>query len=293
MKHIVESMGVKIHCPIDGRFAFFNSPYPAHKENAGLDIYPNVDFGGLAPCPVDGEVMLVRRIKSPAGGGFEASDHDTVILIENADNPETVTKLLHLDPIVKVGDIVNTGDPIGFTLRSGYYGWGTSPHIHLELRSPLDPLRARGGYNLELKDAAKSEVIDEISGLVVHLQSEFALIQLETKSLGLGCIVNGEPATLDGGIPYYGWLGSHILNAPNSGVVEIVKKPIADVIQGFKKSCKAKCRDFRFSLNGKPLLGLSLTLWPNLKPLIKLIPLKRNDFNIEKGEWVEIKLKVV
>ncbi len=291
MKPIVESMSVKLHCPMSGRYAFYNSPFPAHKENTGLDIYPGDGFGGEAPSPVDGEVILIRRVKAPTGHGFEASDHDTVILIKNKDNPETVTKLLHVDPLVEVGDKVQVGDPVGITLRSGYYGWGTSPHIHAEIRSPLDPIRARGGYNLNLIEVPDGEPVEEIVGIVAHVQPEFALIRLES-GCGLVGSVNGLPATLDGGIPYYGWLGAHLGDAPESGTIELMGAPIADVTQGFMNSCKAECRDFKFLIHSKSILGLSLTLWPNESPLIKAIPLKLNGLDLETGDFVEVELKV-
>ena len=292
MLPVVESMGVKIHCPSDGRFAFFNSPYPAHRENSGVDIYPNCDFGGVAPSPIDGEVIQIRRVKSPVGRGFEASDHDTLVLIKNDDNKKTVTKLLHIDPFIEIGDFVHKGDSIGYTLRSGYYGWGTSPHIHLEIRSPFDPLRARGGYNLDLIDTFCEKPAKEISGLVVHMQPEFCFIQVEQECMGLIGSANGKPAILDGGIPYYGWLGGHILHAPETGTIELMGNPIGNIIKNYNNSCIAGCKNFQFIVKNTPLLGLSLTIWPNGRPLIKAIPLKINGLKVEKGEWIKVDLKV-
>ncbi|MFC1803183.1 hypothetical protein ACFL0D_04355 [Thermoproteota archaeon] len=292
MKQIVESKGVKLYCPQDGRFAFFNSPFPSHKENSGVDIYPNDDFGGLAPSPVDGEVIMIRRVKAPKGHGFEAADHDTVILIQNRDNPETVTKILHIDPLVEIGDRVKIGDSIGVTLRSGYYGWGTSPHIHAEVRSQSDPIRARGGYKLALIDVPNSGPLEKIAGEVVHIQPEFTFIKLNTQSIGLVGTVNGKPATLDGGIPYYGWLGAHIRDAPETGTIELIDKPIANITQKFNNSCKAICRDYQFFVQGEPILGLSLKLWLNPGPLVKVIPLKRNSIRVSVGDWVEVELRV-
>lgn len=292
MKPIVESKGVKLYCKMGGRFAFFNSPFPAHKANTGVDIYPGDGFGGEAPSPVSGEVVLIRRVKAPEGHGFTASDHDTVVVLRNQDNPETVTKMLHIDPLVEVGDTVKVGEPIGLTLRSGYYGWGTSPHIHTEIRDPRDPIRARGGYTLDLIDVPVGEPVDEIAGTVVHLQPEFALIELDSIGSGLVGTVNGEPATLDGGIPYYNWVGAHLLNPPSSGIIELLGKPIADITQSFKHSCKANCRKYQFTLKDQQLLGLSLNLWVSQKPIVKAVPLKKNGLNVETGEWVEIELKV-
>ena len=292
MKPIVESQGVQLHCPIEGRYAFFNSPFPAHKANTGVDIYPEDGFGGEAPSPVDGEVVLIRRVKAPEGHGFTASDHDTVVVLENKANPDTVTKMLHIDPLVEVGDTVRVGDSVGLTLRSGYYGWGTSPHIHAEIRNPLDPIRARGGYNLDLIEVPGGEPVDEIAGTVIHVQPEFVLIEQNSRGSGLVGTVNGEPATLDGGIPYYRWMGAHLLDPPSSGTIELLGNPIADITQSFKRSCKATCREFWFTVKNQLILGLSLNLWLSQVPIVKLIPLKKNVLDVETGEWVEVELKV-
>lgn len=292
MKPVVESQGVKLYCPVDGRFAFFNSPYPAHKENTGVDIYPGDGFGGEAVSPVDGEVTLIRRVRAPNGNGFTASDHDTVVLIQNRDNPETVTKLLHIDPNVEVGETVMVGDPIGVTLRSGYYGWGTSPHLHVEIRPPNDPIRARGGYNLDLINAKYGDPLGEINGHVVHIQPEYALIKLETHCSGLMGTVNGEPAIIEGGIPYYSWVGAHTESPPDSGSIELLGEPIATVTERFQKSCKGTGNNYSFMIKNEKIMGLSLTLWANYQPLIKAIPLKKGELNLEKDEWVKIELKV-
>jgi len=45
-------------------------------------------------------------------------------------------------------------------------------------------------------------------------------------------------------------------------------------------------------LKNKQILGLSLNLWVQQKPVIKTIPLKKNGLNVETGEWVKIELKV-
>ncbi len=290
MVPVVESMGVRLHCPMTGRYAFYNSPYPSHKENASVDIYPDDGFGGEAQSPVDGEIVLIRRVKAPAGHGFVASDHDTVMLIKNSDNPETVTKLLHIDPLLDVGVKVSVGEPVGTTLRSGYYGWGTSPHIHVDVRSPDDPIRARGGYSLNMIEAPSPKPLEEIVGEVTHIQPEFALMRLEKDAIGLAGTVNGEPAILDGGIPYYGWLGAHLSEPPASGTIELTSVPIADITQSFKHSCKAECRNFHFTANKKPIMGISLTLWPNHSPLVKLYPSKIGGLGLNLGDSVEVEL---
>jgi hypothetical protein len=292
MKPIVESKGVKLYSPPNGRYAFFNSPYPSHKTKTGIDIYTNEIFGKKALCPVNGEVIMIRKVKAPKGQGFCAADHDTIVLIRNKDNTETVTKILHIDPLVNVGDLVKVGDHIGITLRSGYFGWGTSPHIHAEIRSINDPLRARGGYNLNLINVPKSETLDKISGEVVHLQPEYFFIKLNHRGLGLVGSVNGQTATLDGGIPHYGWLGAHMQDAPKAGIIKLTGIPLADIDKHSHNTAIAICRDFYFSIHGEPLLGISLTLRTHSEPIIKAIPIKRNKFNVSLGDWVEVELNV-
>ncbi len=289
---VAEAEGVQIYCPEHGRFAFFNSPYPPHKLNTGVDLYPGERFGGDAYSPVDGEVVLLREVKAPSGHGFEAADHESVIVIRNKDNPETVTKLLHADPLVEVGDNVRIGDVIATTLRSGYYGYGTSPHFHVEIRRPDDPIRARGGFNLSRIGNTVSEPAEEIEGEVVHVQPEFVYIQINSPSIGLVGEAGGNPAFLDGGIPYYGWLGAHLHDPPSNGVLKLLGQNIADITQAFKGSCKADCRGFSFSVKGARVLGLSLTLRPNKETLVKIIPLRHSSLDIEVGEWLEVRLNL-
>ena len=290
MKPIVEAKGVKLYCPVTGRYAFYNSPFPAHKENTGVDIYPSDGFGGMAYSPVDGEIQLIRRVKAPSGRGFTASDHDTVVVLENRDNPETVTKLLHIDPVIEAGDAVRVGDEIGYTLRSGYYGWGTSPHVHVEIRNPEDPIRARGGYQLNLIDAVYGDPAEEIAGTVVHTQPEYSLIKLDSHSSGLMGSINGVPAIIEGGLPFYGWVGAHICNPPETGHIELLSHPIAEITERFNHACKGEGRDYEFRVKGERLLGLALTLSPVYEPRVKVLPLMIGGLDLEFGEWVEVEL---
>lgn len=286
---VAQAMGVKLCCPEEGRFAFFNSPFPPHKLNTGVDLYPGPEFGGEAYCPIDGEVELVREVKAPRGHGFEASDHDTVIVIKNRDNPDTVTKLLHADSLVEVGETVKTGDVIGVTLRSGYYGWGTSAHFHAEIRTPDDPIRARGGFNIQRIDQSVGEPVDEIVGEVVVCRPEYTFIRVSSDA-GLVGTVNGSPAILDGGIPYYSWMGAHLPNPPEKGDVKLLGQTVGTVTDTFDGSCKADAKGFSFSVEGEPILGLSLTLQPRKETLVKILPLKRGFFDYKPGDWVEVSL---
>ena len=290
MVSVAEAEGVKLYCPEAGRYAFFNSPYSPHKLNSSVDLYPDDGYGGDALCPVDGEVVLLRQVKAPSGHGFEAADHDSVIVIKNKENPDTVTKLLHADPLIQVGDTVKIGDVIGTTLRSGYYGVGTSAHLHTDIRRPDDPIRARGGYKLKRIDDRIGKPVTDLAGEVVHVQPEFTFIRLNSTSTGLVGAVNGFPAILDGGIPYYRWMGAHLPDPPAEGEITLLGKTIGTVTDVFNGSCKADCTDFSFSVGGTSILGLSLTIQPRKESLVKIYPRRTGVFEPSVGDWLEVNL---
>ncbi|MCK4438647.1 hypothetical protein KAV47_06205, partial [Candidatus Bathyarchaeota archaeon] len=202
MAPVVSSKGVTISCPVDGMFSFYNSPYPAHSQSTGVDVYPDTGFGGIAPSPVSGEVTLIRRVRGPRGRGYEASEYDVVTLLRSLENPGKVVKLLHVDPTLSVGDEVRAGEELGRLLRSGYYGFATSPHVHVEVREPTDPLRARGGHRMErLMEVGRVKPLEELRGIVALCSPEFSILRLDTPACGLPADVGGVSGVLDGGIP--------------------------------------------------------------------------------------------
>lgn len=291
MVPVAEAEGVKLYCPEDGRYAFFNSPYPPHKLNSSVDLYPVEPYGGDALSPVNGEVVLLRKVKAPSGHGFEAADHDSVIVVRNKDNPDTVTKMLHADPLVQVGDAVKIGDVIGTTLRSGYYGAGTSAHIHTEIRRPDDPIRARGGYKLRRIDDSIGEPVSDLVGEVIDVQPEYTFIRLNSTSTGLVGEVNGFAAILDGGIPYYRWMGAHLPDSPARGEITLLGKTIGTITEVFDGSCKADSTDFSFSVDNVSILGLSLTIQPRNETLVKIYPRRTGVFKPSMGDWLEVELE--
>jgi len=289
MKPVAESQGVQVFCPDDGRYSFFNSPYPMHRAQTGVDVYPAAGFGGAAPSPVEGEIILVRRVRAPRGRGFQDSGYDVVTLVKPSSNPDVVLKILHVDTFHAVGDKVNLGECLGTLLRSGYYGWGTSPHVHVEVRSPDDPLRARGGFEVARVQRLTAEPQAMIGGVVEATQPEYALIRLEGASNGLVGEVGGATGVLDGGIPYYGWMGLH-MDEPRLGEIRLMGFKVGEAESLHTGSCVGPCGGFGFTLGETPLLGLSLYLTPNSGPLVKAIPRARGGLKVDAGDWVEVSL---
>ena len=289
MMPVAGSQGVKVHCPEGGRYSFFNSPYPMHRAQTGVDVYPGQWFGEVAPSPVEGEVLKVRRVRAPTGRGFVDSGYDVVTLVRPPSNPSVVLKLLHVDTVLGVGDRIRVGDDLGVLLRSGYYGWGTSPHVHVEVRSPLDPLRARGGYELSRVQPVSAEPLTEIAGSVVASRPEFALLRLGGASHGLVGDVEGALGLLDGGIPYYGWMGVHT-DEPRVGAIRLLGVRVGEASSIHAGSCVGTCGGFRFTVGKTPLLGLSLYLTPAAGPLVKAIPRRIGGLDLVEGDWVEVSL---
>ena len=286
---VAESHGVKIHCPPEGRFSFFNSPYPSHKAKTGVDVYPGLGFGEDAPSPVEGRVIKVRRLKAPPGRGFKDAGYEIVTLIDPG-VPGILVKLLHVDTTLKEGDQVEVGDTLGGLLRSGYYGWGTSSHIHVEVRKTGDAIRARGGYELNnLVKLSSVKPTAVIRGTVEVSKPEYTLMRLDGGKVGLIGEVNSEPCVLDGGIPYYGWMGVHTPK-PTLGTIMLAGKPVGDVENLHADACTAKSRSFTVKAQGTEILGLSLYLTPVGDPLIKMVPRRIGGLSVGEGDSVEVEI---
>ncbi len=294
MKPVARTEGVTVYCPVDGMYSFYNSPYPGHRLSTGLDIYPNAGFGDVAPSPAWGEVEQIRKIRSPRGRGFEDPGYDVVTVLRSLENPRRAIKLLHVEPVIVVGDEVGPGQALGTLLRSGYFGFGTSPHVHAEIRDPSDPLRARGGFPLvRLLDVGDVDPPKLLLGVVTSCSAEFSTIRLEGVSEhGLPAEVGGVPGLLDGGIPYYGWLGAHIgEEAPEGRAVKLLGKTIANVTDIFKKVCLANCVEFTVEADDTDILGLSLRLSPRREAEVKLIPFRIGGLRLEEDSEVSISIR--
>ena len=291
---VAESGGVTVYCPSDGRFSFFNSPYIAHRTQRGVDIYPPKRFGDVAPSPVLGRVAGIRKVKCPGGKGFKSSGFDYVILIRSVENPKRTIKILHVEPTVDLGRLVEPGQELGTLLRSGYFDFWTDPHIHVEVRNPEDPIRARGGFKLErtflfnnLEGSA--ELLQELRGVVVETKREYSLVLLEGRCrYGLPVEVDGSLGVFDGGVPHYGWFGVYTTRKPSlGGVVRLCGVPIGALEKTSNRMGLAKCSGFHFLLRGVRV-GLSLYLYPSGKPLVKVVPPKPGALNLEESEEVGV-----
>jgi len=288
---IAKAKSVTIFCPVDGKYAFYNSPYPAHKLGTGLDIYPPEGFGEVASSPVKGEVVEVRKVKAPRSGFFNDPGYDVVTLVSSDDDPDTVVKLLHIEPLLSPGDRLEVGGDLGVLLHSGYYGFSTAPHIHLEVRRASDPLRVRGGCHLSrVLDARPEKRLDCLKGKVIHSNKWRTYLELdEVSGHGVSGDVGGVPGYLDGGIPFYGWMGAHYEEMPRGDTIKLAGKNVAKIVEKGERYCVADCIDFKIKIKDK-IVGFFAYLHPSNKPQIMLTGRRPGEILLEDGECVELKI---
>ncbi|MFP3951819.1 MAG: hypothetical protein ACLFVP_06765 [Candidatus Bathyarchaeia archaeon] len=291
-KPIAKAESVTVYCPLDGKYAFYNSPYPAHRLSTGLDIYSSNGFGEVAPSPVNGEVIEVRRVKAPKSRFFHDPGYDVVTVVDVEGDPDTVVKLLHVEPQLRPGDRLEVGDDLGVLLHSGYYGFSTSPHIHLEVRRSSDPLRVRGGIHLNRVLEAKPEkMLDRLRGRVVHSDGLRSFIELcDLVGHGVPGDVGGVPGYLDGGIPFYGWLGAHYEERPGGDTIKLAGEIIADIVYKGERYCVADCTDFKITM-GDTTVGFFAYLHPGHGPQIMLTGRRPGEISLKDGECVELEIK--
>jgi len=296
---IVKMDDIHISLPETSHFSIGTSPYYAHQHGLAIDIYHELTLENYeALSPVSGKILKVKPLIAPKPKFIGGIDKDYLILISNPSNSDLVWKLMHVKPSGNVGDQIEIGDPLGKTIRNGYFAYWSSPHLHLEVRPRKDAIRARGGEKFSLavenkNNFKKSSTNFKFREVPVKIQSifpEFILGRLPESFyhqffpiIGVKVEVNQSNCLLDGGIPHYK-IGTVILQQKNSF------NPSHSVYLGIDKIGALheingqfgflKFDSVNLSLNKKEIRGISLYL-ANFLPLIKIIPYKKNEFSFE------------
>ena len=129
----------------------YRLPYEAHTRHEvgqgyhgkfshfGVDEFA-IDFVmpvGTKVCAArDGEVVAIKADSDVGGPNHGFRDKANYIQIAHADG--TVANYVHLQldgVLVKLGQQVRAGDVIGL---SGNTGWSGQPHLHIDIRIPID-----------------------------------------------------------------------------------------------------------------------------------------------------------
>ncbi|SDX77186.1 hypothetical protein [Halopenitus persicus] len=200
------------------RFSLYNSPYPAHDDASGIDLYPDSNAG---ISPVAGVVRGVRTVGCP--DREYAADRDHVIAIDvdrnwaaavgiGGERP-LIARILHVDPDVEPGDRVAPGDALGPMVRSGFFGRWVDNHVHLEFRDrDADPYRASGSRRLAA-DAAVEPVSWDGTGTVVEAGPTYVRLDGPSRSGSNGpfrALGSDRGVPLDGGLTHYAGGGAFL-----------------------------------------------------------------------------------
>lgn len=302
MVKVATSRGVTVTAPSDGFVSFFNSPYHPHIKQAALDIYiSSRRFGSEAPSPVKGKVRKLYPFEPPAPKWFTAPETEYMILIECSENPEVWAKILHIQPSVKEGDELDIGTCLGYFIRDGFFHPWTDPHMHIELRSRSDPIRATGGYPLKPLITnthyidGKLDVKETYSGRVVRLGERYAVVELQAPFIhlepffGICGLVGDGFGVVDGGLPHYQWAG--LLHKGEEVLASKVKLFGATI--GLAQASNSWvtffiCEGIDTYIDGLACIGLSCYLNLKREKIVKIILPKH--FKLQEGQKINLRL---
>ncbi|WP_226022104.1 peptidoglycan DD-metalloendopeptidase family protein [Halomicrobium salinisoli] len=229
------------------RFSLYNSPFAAHDEGRAIDLYH--EPGEPVPSPVSGTVLDVRRVRAPPKP--YAVEHDYLVLV---DAGEWTARLMHVDPDVEVGDRVAVGDPLGPSIRAGFFAPWVPDHLHLEFRDPdADPYRASGSVPLAVD--ADVEALDwDGTGTVVEAGETWARLDAPAHPAPgerfVGLASGAGRGVVDGGLPHYD--GGGLVGAQSGPVA------VAGTKVGEATGRTVTWSDVTVSANGDPVTGLAL-----------------------------------
>jgi hypothetical protein len=241
------------------RFSLYNSPFVAHDEGRAVDLYPGDE---VAPSPVAGEVIETKQVRAPPKP--YAAEHDWLLLIDTGD---AIARLLHVEPSVVTGDHVAVGDPLGETVRAGFFAPWVPDHLHLEFRdSSANPYRADGSMPLSVGVAVEGVAWDG-TGTVVESGETWARLdspahpepgeQFVGLANGGRAGVDGDPGVVDGGLPHYD--GGGLLGAAEDGGSDgPLPITVAGERVGTADGRTVAWDDVTVLANGDPITGLAL-----------------------------------
>jgi len=306
--NIVKMDDIQVSIPQTSHFSVGTSPYYAHQHGLAIDIYHNLTLDNYnVVSPVSGKVVKIKSVIAPKPKFHDSIDHDYLILISNPNNPQILWKIMHVQPNIKVGENIEIGNLLGKTIRNGYFAYWSSPHLHLEIRSVRDAIRARGGKNFSLEIEEKNiltqfskELNEQIIPIEIHsIYPEIILAHLPKHFYhnlfpfyGVKARVNELECILDGGIPHYK-IGTVIFKEKYTSdklyPVYLGPHKIGTLHEKSGQFGFLKFENIAFILNDKEIRGLSLYL-ANFLPLIKLIPYKKNQFSFKHNSIQYLKL---
>lgn len=294
---IVKLKDIHVSIPKNSHFSIGTSPYYAHQHGLAIDIYQNLTLENYEVLsPVSGKIREIKSLLAPKPKFRNGLNIDYLILINNPNNSKLLWKIMHVKPCVKVGENIKIGDRLGKTIRNGYFAYWSSPHLHLELRSIDNAIRARGGKDFSLiidnNDKTQENLENESSSKIpikIHSICPEMILAILPESFyhciypffGFKISVNTLNCILDGGIPHYK-IGTVLfkkkMNFKTFPPVYFGSIKIGTLHEINRRLGFLKFNNTKFFLNNRQIRGISLYL-ANFLPLIKIIPFNKNEFS--------------
>ena len=259
------------------RFSLYNSPYPAHDRGCGIDLYPPSNRG---VAPVAGEVLATRTVRCPDRP--YAVDHDHLIVIDTGDR---LARVLHVEPAVEPGESVAVGEPLGQTVRSGFFGRWVDDHVHLEFRpADANPYRATGSLPITV-DVPVTGVPWDGTGRVVETGQTYAVLDAPAhpEPGRYVSLASDEGVPLDGGLAHY--TGGGRLAGFDGGSLSLLGTTV-----GHADGRTVEWNPIDVRANGRRITGLSLFASREAGFGVKLVSRSPDQPSFELGESVQVSI---
>lgn len=306
---LVYQPNVKIYASENSQFSVGTSPYYAHQQAVGIDIYDHLTLQNYeVVSPVSGTVLQIKKMRAPQPKFKGGCDKEYLTVIQNSEDIDTVFKILHVKPALKLGQEITPGDLLGTTIRNGYFAPWSSPHIHLELKKPQDVLRAKKGLSFKLNIESKVGVnspepknYEQIPLKVEYICDEFLLCRFPEDLYfhikpfyGLRGTSGSMSFIIDGGIPQYKHGIVHFCDEGDPLHIQDicfnnVKVGTLNDIQ--ERYGLVHFNHVQIRLNDIPIRGISLFLATS-RPCIKIIPLDKEDLNVQQNSNQYLSLNI-
>lgn len=232
------------------RFTLYNSPFTAHDHGHAIDLYPTTD---PVPSPVAGTVTDIRTVTAPPKP--YAADHDHLLLVDTGPH---VARIMHVAPTVEPGETIAVGDPLGPSVRAGFFAPWVPNHLHLGFRSHnVNPYRASGSLPVEPAVDPRGLIWDG-TGTVVAAGETWARLDRPAhpapgeQFVGLA----GGGGVLDGGFPHYD--GGGVLGRTTASQADTATVSVAGTTAGTAAGRDVSWHDCTVRANGTPITGLAL-----------------------------------
>ena len=313
MRVIGSAVGISLYVPDDAYFSYFNSPYIGHDVGSAVDIYPrHGEWGDIITAPVSGKVVRIKKMQMGRPKQFPTDEFDFGIGILPEEVDSDIVRVMHCEPTVQIGEIVDFGDQIGNAVRSRYFNYWTGPHYHIEIL-PFDSFhRSTKAHPLELDyhfEPRASSVLTNHSEFLIESVTEDNIIGypkvLDYAKVGdltgLAAISKEREVVgiLDGGFSHYrlgGVIGTDQLQSGDH--INLAGFPVGTVRDSKRGATVFKRGPSIITyLDETELNGISCFLYPkqftkNKTPQLILIPKRYGEFKGVFNEGEVCKLRI-